>query len=100
MFEARVAVPMMAVLAIPVGLLAVSRKVIVPVALVVNARVAVSWPVPYAMTEGAARVRAPGAVLPRPAMVRMEVPGAGAASSCRMRWFPVWARVRRVAVER
>src|SRR5947209_2899818 len=100
MFEARVAVPTVVVLAVPVVSVAVSRKGMAPVALVVDATVAVSWPVPYGMTEGAARVRAPGMVLPRPAMVWMEVPGAGAASSWRMRWFPMSARVRRVAGER
>src|ERR1700750_171217 len=52
------------------------------------------------MTDGAERVRAPGAVSPRPAMVWMVVAGAGAESSGRTRWLPVSARVRSVEGER
>src|SRR5438876_411877 len=46
MLEARVAVPRVVVLAVPVVSFVTSRKVMAPVALVVEARVAVSWPVP------------------------------------------------------
>src|ERR1700733_1012777 len=52
------------------------------------------------MTEGAVRVRAPGEVTPMPAMVWIDVAGAGAAVSCRMRWLLVSAGGRRAAGER